>query len=59
MTDKLKEFLTWNRACIEGLDRLAATGAKTLEEAWAAWAAWAAQAKWVRENFRLCDLNTK
>ena len=35
--NKLKEFLTWNRACIEGiegLDRLAATGAKTLEEAW-------------------------
>ena len=26
----------------------------------AAWfAAWAAQAKWVRENFKLCDLNTK
>jgi hypothetical protein len=35
--NKLKEFLTWNRACIEGiegLDRLAATGAATPEEAW-------------------------
>ena len=34
MTDKLKEFLTRNHACAEGLDRLATTGAKTLEEAW-------------------------
>jgi nucleoid-associated protein YgaU len=33
MTDKLKEFLTRNHACAEGLDRLATTGAKTLEEA--------------------------
>ena len=33
MTDKLKEFLTRHRACAEGLDRLATTGAKTLEEA--------------------------
>lgn len=34
MTDKLKEFLTRHHACSEVLDRLAATGAKTLEEAW-------------------------
>ena len=33
--NKLKEFLTRNHACSEVLDRLAATGAKTLEEAWA------------------------
>ena len=35
MTDKLMAFLTRNRACHEGLDRLAATGAKTPDEAWA------------------------
>ena len=35
MTDKLMAFLTRNRACPEGLDRLAATGAKTPDEAWA------------------------
>ena len=34
MTDKLKEFLTRNHACSEVLDRLAATGAKTPDEAW-------------------------
>ena len=33
--DKLTYFLTRHHACIEGLDRLATTGAKTLEEAWA------------------------
>lgn len=33
MTDKLKEFLTRNDACIEVLARLAATGAATPEEA--------------------------
>lgn len=33
MTDKLKEFLTRNDACIEVLVRLAATGAATPEEA--------------------------
>lgn len=35
MTDKLMAFLTRNRACREGLNRLAATGAKTPDEAWA------------------------
>ena len=35
MTDKLMAFLTRNRACHDGLDRLAATGAKTPDEAWA------------------------
>ena len=35
MTDKLMAFLTRNRACPEGLGRLAATGAKTPDEAWA------------------------
>lgn len=34
MTDKLKEFLTRNHACAEGLDRLATTGVETLEQAW-------------------------
>ena len=33
MNAELKEFLTRNDACIEGLSRLAATGAKTPEEA--------------------------
>jgi len=33
MTDKLTYFLTRHHACREGLDRLATTGAKTLEEA--------------------------
>ena len=32
--NKLTEFLTRNRACAEGLSRLAATGAATPEEAW-------------------------
>ena len=35
MADKLTYFLTRHHACSEGLSRLAATGAKTLEEAWA------------------------
>ena len=34
MTDELMAFLTRNLACPEGLDRLAATGAKTPDEAW-------------------------
>ena len=33
--DKLTSFLTRHNACIEGLSRLAATGAATPEEAWA------------------------
>ncbi len=33
MTDKLTYFLTRHHACREGLDRLATTGTKTLEEA--------------------------
>ena len=35
----------------------AAAMAAAMAAAWAA--AWAAQAKWVRENFNLCDLHTK
>ena len=35
MNAELKEFLTRNHACAEGLSRLAVTGAATPEEAWA------------------------
>lgn len=47
MTDKLTEFFTRHHACTEGLSRLAAAYAAARE----------AQAKWIRDNFVLTDLN--
>ena len=35
----------------------AVMAASDASDAWASRAAWAAQAKWVRENFKLCDLH--
>ena len=71
MIDKLTEFFTRHHASPEGLSRLAAASwaaasqaaaaVAKAEDADASWASWAeareAQARWIRDNFSLTDLN--